>query len=338
MNTKLTQGPIFSVIVVAHDRREYLLGALKSISQQTLPKEFFEVIIVKNFVDRESDDYAKANSFELVLTDAVPVGAKMSIGIQKSKGKYIVFLEDDDLFVKSKLSIIYEQIKEDDCGFIHNSFELINERGKPLLSKHNEVDVLFHRDNSYLNVCKDARLKSNDVVLSSCMCILKSIITHNLDRLSQIRAAPDLFILISFLASSYSGIHLKAKLTKYRLHQSLSNRVGDEAEFMKKNLEIRKSWILDYEIMMRTFRSGEAREFAEFYFGYNSLFALVLQKKRGISAKVNCIIYLVKRLNFLFYYSSIMLIILGLLSFVSPGISRKSYFWYRKVKYEPTFL
>lgn len=334
----MTQGPIFSVVVVAHDRREYLLGALKSISRQTLPKEFFEVIIVKNFIEKTIDEFAKTNGYEIVATDVVPVGAKMSIGIEKSKGEYIVFLEDDDLFEESKLAHVLAKIEQEKVGFIHNSFELIDEQERIIPSTAKGIEVYFQGGKSYLATCKKVGIQSDAIVLSSCMIISRQIISRYLEVLVQIQAAPDLFILTSFIASSFSGIHLKEKLTRYRLHRSLSNRSGSENEFIDLNRSIRESWVLDYTLMRKTFDTGEANEIAEYFFFYNSLFELVLRDERSIFIKFIHIAHLVKSVNPFHYYSSVELIFLGLLSVISPRLSHKVYFNYRKSNYVSTFL
>jgi len=46
--------PFISVIIVAHNRREFLLEAVNSALHQTLPKDEYEIIVVKNF--SEYDD------------------------------------------------------------------------------------------------------------------------------------------------------------------------------------------------------------------------------------------------------------------------------------------
>lgn len=334
----MTHDPIFSVVVVAHDRREYLLEALKSISQQTLPREFFEVIIVKNFVDREADDYAESNSFELVLTDVEPVGAKMSIGIEKSNGKYIAFLEDDDLFEESKLFRVNEEIRDKEIGFMHNSFELIDAQGHSLPSTTKGLDIEFRRGESFVRTCMRYGLKFNDIVLSSCMVVSKALITQHLKQLSQIRAAPDLFILFSFLASSYSGTHTKSKLSKYRLHESHSNRSGNEIDFIERNLEIRRNWVLDYTIMKRTFSKGEAHKLAEHLFHYNLLFTALLDSRRNPINKLKNIVHLAKTPELFRFYQSIELVLFAVLSTVSPSLSHRKYYEYRRIKYYSTFV
>ena len=49
------EKPFISVIVTAYNRKEFLLQAVSSALRQTLPREYYEVIVVKNFEDEEID-------------------------------------------------------------------------------------------------------------------------------------------------------------------------------------------------------------------------------------------------------------------------------------------
>ena len=56
--------PYISVIVTAYNRRKYLPFALRSLEAQTLLRDNFEVIIVKNFDDKESDSITSRERVE----------------------------------------------------------------------------------------------------------------------------------------------------------------------------------------------------------------------------------------------------------------------------------
>jgi len=94
----LTGQPYISVIVTAYNRRRYLPFALKSLEAQTLPRDKFEVIVVKNFEDRESDDIISRNGWKDLYEDSTYHGRKILAGLEESKGDVITFLEDDDMY------------------------------------------------------------------------------------------------------------------------------------------------------------------------------------------------------------------------------------------------
>ncbi|MGC9113386.1 glycosyltransferase family A protein [Acidilobus sp.] len=53
-----------SVIVTAYNRKQYLPYALRSLESQSLSKDRFEVIVVKNFEDKESDKIIRRNGWK----------------------------------------------------------------------------------------------------------------------------------------------------------------------------------------------------------------------------------------------------------------------------------
>ena len=62
-------GSLISVIVTAYNRRQYLPEALRSLEVQTLSRDEFEVIVVKNFEDPVSDEIIRRNGWRWVYSD-----------------------------------------------------------------------------------------------------------------------------------------------------------------------------------------------------------------------------------------------------------------------------
>lgn len=111
----------FSIIVIAHKRKEYIFEALKSITNQNIPRDTFEVIVVKNFVDKEIDEFIQEIGGANFLSNQEGLAGKIKIGLETCKGEYICFLEDDDCFVPQKLSSLWKLIDiNPDLDYIHN--------------------------------------------------------------------------------------------------------------------------------------------------------------------------------------------------------------------------
>ena len=79
--------PYISVIVTAYNRRRYLPFALRSLEAQTLPRNKFEVIVVKNFDDKESDDIISRNGWKEVYKDSTYQGMMILAGLKEPKGR-----------------------------------------------------------------------------------------------------------------------------------------------------------------------------------------------------------------------------------------------------------
>jgi Glycosyl transferase family 2. len=81
---------------------------LRSIEAQTLQRDRFEVIVVKNFEDKESDDIISRNGWKDVYNDDPYHGRMVLAGLEESRGEVITFLDDDDMYVNSRLEEVYK--------------------------------------------------------------------------------------------------------------------------------------------------------------------------------------------------------------------------------------
>jgi Glycosyltransferases involved in cell wall biogenesis len=93
--------PYISVIITAHNRREFLLDAVNSALNQTLPEDGYKIIVVKNI--SEYDDILKNLGVKTVFSNEENQGADIVNALSYTEGKVICFLDDDDIWVPWKL-------------------------------------------------------------------------------------------------------------------------------------------------------------------------------------------------------------------------------------------
>ena len=74
-------------VVTAYDRRQYLLGAVRSALNQTLPREFYEVIVVKNFRDEEIDRWLESSGARLILSQSPEQGEHLAAALEEARGQ-----------------------------------------------------------------------------------------------------------------------------------------------------------------------------------------------------------------------------------------------------------
>jgi glycosyltransferase involved in cell wall biosynthesis len=128
-------APLITVILTACNRRRYLEEAINSTLNQTLSKESYEVIVIKNF-EWEHDDHYRSLGVKIMNVGEPSLGKKVYLALKQSRGEIITLLNDDDLYSEERLSVVRESFgKYPDLALYHNESNWIDENGKPLKRK-----------------------------------------------------------------------------------------------------------------------------------------------------------------------------------------------------------
>lgn len=225
---KLKEGvPTISVIVTAHDRKEYLIEAVGSAIKQTLQRAYYEIIVIKNFSDHCIDDFLAKNGIHTILTETGPVGGKIKLGVEHAKGDILVFLEDDDLFLESKLQTVLNMFNEyENLAYIHNSFYVIDNEGIQTPDiKYKTLNSSLYFSSKCWNRNAISVVLSHDLFHNmSSVSIKKKILDNNMYQLGRTFNGPDAFMFYIAMESNQHIMFDDRKLTKYRKHMSLTNR------------------------------------------------------------------------------------------------------------------
>lgn len=128
--------PLVSVIMPAYNSVGFIEQAIRSIQDQTYQN--WELIIVddasmdgtvplvKNAVRREKKIQLLQNRENL------GAGVARNLGIKAAKGRYISFLDADDLWVPGKIMVQVEFMQKNDLAMSFSSYSLISEEGEKL--------------------------------------------------------------------------------------------------------------------------------------------------------------------------------------------------------------
>jgi glycosyltransferase involved in cell wall biosynthesis len=106
--------PLISVIVPTYNRMDKLKETIKSVLSQTYNK--LEIIVIndagediKVVLDKFSDNRIKYFKHETNKG----LAASRNTGIEKSAGKYLAFLDDDDIFYPNHLQVVIDNLDDD---------------------------------------------------------------------------------------------------------------------------------------------------------------------------------------------------------------------------------
>ncbi len=206
--------------------------ALHSLEAQALPKDRFEVIVVKNFEGPTSDGIVRRNGWKDVVTDVVPLGGKITIGHEEAKGEVITFLEDDDMYRPERLEVVERTFRSRrDVIYFHNRQTAIDESGHAIPLEISRF--LFHVGmmKEYPDLVIEERIKkipcAIDVINvltvadfnNSSIAIRRSLLSdHDLRLLSGMKTAVDLYMYARAFTSDEGSLYLtSSELTLYRV-------------------------------------------------------------------------------------------------------------------------
>jgi len=251
--------PFISVIITAHNRREFLLEAVNSALNQTLPKDEYEIIVVKNFEDERIDKFLEEHNVKNIVTKEEPLGAKIVKGVEESRGEVVSFLEDDDLWLPQKLEIVKQVFKDKDVMYYHNNFYNF--------SGFSSLSLLIDRIQSSNDMSKISKLKiydmKNDLFLqinSSSIAVRKKIFNKNiLYKIKNVSSAVD--ALLFYLAYCHDGdfVFDNKTLTLRRVHNTNTSvdRISDYEDWLNNLSKMSVKYMNDYSTFLNIFTSFE---------------------------------------------------------------------------------
>ncbi len=226
-----------SVIVSAYDRKKYLLDALKSVTNQSLPRDKYEIILIKNFNDENIDKFAEQNNIQNLYSEDKRFSGKIFEALTVAKGDIICFLDDDDMFYQSKLSYVHQKFLDNEkLCYLHNKFTPVDENGRP---------IAFYNHNPDFNM--------------SSISVKKEII--DVKALTKVTKSIDTLIYL-FALESEMPIDLDSeKLTYYRVSSdSVTHAFKDINSFIKFSYNSLNAILNSYVQMLSIFPSQRVQK------------------------------------------------------------------------------
>ena len=121
-------NPFFSIIIPTYNRANFIKKTMQSILNQSYTN--FEIIVI--------DDGSTDNTKEIIDSiDDIRIqyyfqenkerGAARNFGTKKAKGKYITFLDSDDLFMPTHLEQAFKFIKLNNPNIFHQQYQISDE-------------------------------------------------------------------------------------------------------------------------------------------------------------------------------------------------------------------
>jgi glycosyltransferase involved in cell wall biosynthesis len=147
-----------SIIIPYYNILKELDRCLKSLSEQTIIKDYFEVLVIDSCSLIKPDSIIKKYKNKLTNLKVFKLrknqgpGIARNLGIKKSLGEYIFFLDADDILPNHSLKKIYKLILEKNVDIITFNWSYLNKK-KYVLKR-------LRKDHKYLTFNKIKLIKT----------------------------------------------------------------------------------------------------------------------------------------------------------------------------------
>ncbi|MFK3936219.1 glycosyltransferase family 2 protein [Alkalihalobacillus sp. NPDC078783] len=216
--------PLVSVIIPCYNCEKWIAETIASVFNQTYKN--IEIIIV----DDGSTDNTKSivkNIKDVIyyFQDNSGPSAARNLGIEKSNGKYIAFLDSDDLWNEDKLLKQINFLENNpDVHLVFTNVTLINETGKVLYTHYNKVPT----EKSELI----RKFYEGEIVMNTPTILARGDSINYIGGFNENLPLREDHYFLMKMANVFKIVHFKEALVKRRVNdQSLSSTVDSEKVF-----------------------------------------------------------------------------------------------------------
>ena len=144
-----TDAPFFSVVIPTYNCASFLKRSLTSVFNQTF--QDFEVVVIDNSSIDNSQELLDSTQDQRLLWFAIQndgiIAASRNKGIEKAKGKWIAFLDADDVWSSEKLECVYNVIVENPNVIVvnHNEWKVVDNQKDKVLEYSKSCNADFYK-------------------------------------------------------------------------------------------------------------------------------------------------------------------------------------------------
>lgn len=153
---------LVSVVIPTYNRKEKLIRAIKSVSNQTYKN--IEIIIIDDNSDFNVELYLDNNLGTIennikVIRNLSNLGPSLSrnVGAKHSSGEFIAFLDSDDLFLPEKIAKQLMALKAQNADFCYCGWRWIDEESNNIIQNRNvsKNGLINGKSRYYFNIIQD---------------------------------------------------------------------------------------------------------------------------------------------------------------------------------------
>ena len=158
------QNETVSVIIPVYNAERYISNTIKSVLNQTYKN--IEIVLVDDCSNDDSktiiEAYAKKNDDIIYHLQKENGGAAVArnTALSIASGRYVAFLDSDDLWLPEKIKKQMSLIKENSAGICFTAIDMINENGEIIKGKRNVKNKI-----NYSFLLKNTMIATSSVLI-----------------------------------------------------------------------------------------------------------------------------------------------------------------------------
>ena len=218
--------PLVSVIMPCYNMEKYIAATIHSVQQQTYP--YWELLIVDDASTDGTADIVRSHQIQddrihfVVKPKHSGIADTRNQCISMVKGRFLAFLDADDLWHPEKLEQQLQFMTERNIGFSYSSYDCVDEEGKPLEKMVKSAGNLDY--DAYLH---------NTIIGCSTVMIDTTIIGNVF--VPNFRTSEDTATWLNILKKGFLAYAIEQPLTSYRIrqHSASSNKLKASSDLWR---------------------------------------------------------------------------------------------------------
>lgn len=198
-----------TIITPLYNAQEYISETIDSVLSQTFLD--WELILIDdcssdNTYNYVVEKYSHISNIKILKNgNNSGAGFTRNRGLEIAQGRYIAFLDSDDLWLPDKLQVQIDFMNKNNAPISHTSFTFINESSEPRIG--------YVKVSSLVDLVTN--LKKTEIGTSTAL--IDTDIVGKDFKFSMLRARQDLVLWLELLGRGHNSFGLDKPLVKYRI-------------------------------------------------------------------------------------------------------------------------
>tara|TARA_B100000700_G_C14893040_1_gene783650 strand:- start:19 stop:1113 length:1095 start_codon:yes stop_codon:yes gene_type:complete len=244
-----------SVIIPFYNAEKHINNCISSLLAQDFKKSF-EIIMVDDASNDESKNIIRTYNIPFLKLLSLQSNSGQStarnLGIENAEGKYIFFMDVDDLISQDTFSTLFNIAEKDDCDLVFSDFKRIENSKNQRENTYNYPDNQLFENEKILDSMQDELYNHNPLFghlgLFGCNGrLIKRSILHNnkIKFIEELRYLDDKTFGWDVLGYVQKAKYIKKQLYSYHVYPNVSTAVIDGVNrgFPIDNFKLAKSHI-----------------------------------------------------------------------------------------------